>query len=41
MSEFEAYNRKSGQWEVFPLSRYCEIEENGDYYVARVAAEMI
>lgn len=31
MSEFEAYNRETNQWEIFPLSKLSEIEEDERY----------
>lgn len=31
MSEFEAYNEETGQWEIFPLSRWSKIQGDKRY----------
>lgn len=41
MSEFEAYNKKTRQWKIFPLSRYRQISKNKAYYVPPVNPDVI
>ena len=31
MSEFDAYNNKTKEWETFPLSQYNKIKNNKKY----------
>lgn len=40
MSEFEAYNRQTNEWDVFPLSRLTKIENNRKYKKGRIAVNV-
>lgn len=41
MSEFEAYNNKTKQWEVFPLSKLNRVENDKRYCNIVVVEGMI
>jgi len=41
MSEFDAFNRHTGEWETFPLSKLTKIERNRIYKNIAVNPECI
>ena len=36
MSEFEAYNRRTGKWELLPLSKYINVKKDPKYTLINI-----